>query len=905
MSCKPKSLRAADGMELTERWAKSTKPVGMWQGGEMLSTRGGRAPDTSAFFASPATQQLPDTSAEQQKQLAGSVGNQGADQGEQMMQGMMSSAQQNPMAIMGGGSPQDVSYAMGQAKSQSQGLLRGLQGGLPTGGALGNQQPQLTGRPTGMMGMRDGGEVSPFSVKGIGRSMGFFQTPAEKQAAAVSKIDAEQAAYRARQAAPQAPAPAAPAPTGGISGYVGNSALEQRMKAAGLKNGGTLRTGAGGDVPGTGRGDKIPAKYEPGEFVVSNDMLRADPGLRGELRALRKKVLAKKGMTPEMADAQALNGGKGLRAEGGFGQQGELFPKGVPSSRPLGAQMEIPMRAPEVAPKPAFDVSRYTPPKVNAEGYYENGRSIQSGSGTGQAGQAGPAVKVGGTAPGAQAGRVSAGGSSRAGVLGSLREGLSHQPGPVSKSAFLAGRALSSPLVAGAGKIAGAAGVVQNFNDYKINDPDVDSSASGTWGALRNGDFAGAGRSLSKGALETGMDLGSFAANTADLFVPGTGPSQAYNKMLRGAFGDQLTDNSGSNQAPAPTTQARPATNPAAAPDYSDVNSRANARLLRQQGAGDPTTVQGANGRQYLPGALTPQDHARSDELINAANLNRPKDGNHQATMTNLRDNAASMDLFNQGIAMRGSGIKMSKDANGGIVLSNSTAPEKMPYTDLRGNPTTEYKQTRQWSETPQARAEEMQRLRMAMSPQAIAMATAQRDQYNKDREFGLAQETHNQTVGDKAREGFSKEFGSFNPDGSANPGQTALKQATMQKLFPGIDLMSPDGRSKHLPEAQMISKLYDRFATNPQMGADKWNPMKPKGPGMDTMPNWQGGKLTRQGLGGALTPGGGVNNYYVTHNGVDTPLGSDLSDQELAILDHHLKTGNWRGAPKNVQGGK
>lgn len=63
--------------------------------------------------------------------------------------------------------------------------------------------------------------------------------------------------------------------------------------------------------------------------------------------------------------------------------------------------------------------------------------------------------------------------------------------------------------------------------------------------ALGNGDFAGAGRSFSKGALEAGMDLGSFAANTADLFVPGQGPSKAYNRMLRDAFGDQLIDRSG------------------------------------------------------------------------------------------------------------------------------------------------------------------------------------------------------------------------------------------------------------------------------------------------------------------------------------------------------------------------
>lgn len=119
---------------------------------------------------------------------------------------------------------------------------------------------------------------------------------------------------------------------------------------------------------------------------------------------------------------------------------------------------------------------------------------------------------------------------------------------------------LSNPLVGFAGRAAGAAGVVQNFNDYKIDDPDVDSSNTGTMRALGEGNFGKAGRSFSKGALETGMDLGSFAANTLDYVVPGKAPvSTAYNKALRSTFGGQLIDRSGNNTsptapAPAPAT---------------------------------------------------------------------------------------------------------------------------------------------------------------------------------------------------------------------------------------------------------------------------------------------------------------------------------------------------------------
>jgi len=86
-----------------------------------------------------------------------------------------------------------------------------------------------------------------------------------------------------------------------------NDSLSRRTVK--MKAGGDLRTGHGGVVPGKGKGDKIPAKYEPGEFVVSNDMLAAKPSLRGELRALRKKVLAAKGMTVAQADAKVVGYG--------------------------------------------------------------------------------------------------------------------------------------------------------------------------------------------------------------------------------------------------------------------------------------------------------------------------------------------------------------------------------------------------------------------------------------------------------------------------------------------------------------------------------------------------------------------------------------------------------------------
>ena len=103
----------------------------------------------------------------------------------------------------------------------------------------------------------------------------------------------------------------------------------------------SLRFADGGIVPGTGRGDKIPAKYEPGEFVVSNDMIDDNPGLREQLSGLRAETLAARGKTVEEADAQVLNGGRrpSLRAAEGFDPLSRM-------AKDLTGQNPLPPRSP-------------------------------------------------------------------------------------------------------------------------------------------------------------------------------------------------------------------------------------------------------------------------------------------------------------------------------------------------------------------------------------------------------------------------------------------------------------------------------------------------------------------------------------------------------------------------------
>ena len=138
----------------------------------------------------------------------------------------------------------------------------------------------------------------------------------------------------------------------------------------------------------------------------------------------------------------------------------------------------------------------------------------------------------------------------------------------------------------------GAAAVLPHFNDYKIDDPEVDSSAGGTYNAVKRSDYKGAGMSASKGLLETGMDLGSAVANTLDYIVPGKAPvSSAYNKFLRdqfsdkaaGAMGvpDQFVDNSGDGPAPPEAGAGRGFVNPKNVDPNADVVTLLASRTYR------------------------------------------------------------------------------------------------------------------------------------------------------------------------------------------------------------------------------------------------------------------------------------------------------------------------------------
>lgn len=92
------------------------------------------------------------------------------------------------------------------------------------------------------------------------------------------------------------------------------------------------------------------------------------------------------------------------------------------------------------------------------------------------------------------------------------------------------------------------------------------------------------------------MDLGSYAANTADFLVPGQPFSRGYNKMLRSQFGDQLVDNSGNE----PDAQTQPPAIRPTAPSPTAFAPGQTTRSARDLPGASGESLRGAFG-DYSP----------------------------------------------------------------------------------------------------------------------------------------------------------------------------------------------------------------------------------------------------------------------------------------------------------------
>lgn len=493
--------------------------------------------------------------------------------------------------------------------------------------------------------------------------------------------------------------------------------------------------------------------------------------------------------------------------------------------------------------------------------------------------------------------------------------------------------------------------VTNGFGDYKIDDPSVDSSMGGTLRALGSGDFSGAGRSLSKGALETLMDLGSSATNLVD-GVTSLGPqswqtdlSGTYDRALRSQFGDQLITparREDALNAPAPSAGV-PAVS-TGAPNPTDQRLAAGAQT--PPGVSAPGGAQGSlpaptnnvtrvgnsysggniagditiNGQAPGGGAISPQNMAAADALAQRDSLRSagavmagqgggqgfpvaPRvqhSGNNWQAENNLRNlRVSASSITNDGGRFdRHRGVSPAALAYIDAQRADTVRRGAQPGLDMETIKTNNSLRGQMFDAQSRADAAryasdnslrgDIYRADGAERSARMSAAAAAQKQASDD---VIRQNDLDIKNTDRTRQRFSV----FDKEGKLDEAATNQALLAMDKIAPGFSRMSEDARGKSLPHADALFNLYNRTRQGRELGLGQ-AVFGNSNPPADSMPDFKGGRLKRQGLTGVLPGQAGKDGYFIEMpDGREISLGRGLSETELGLLRRNMQTGTWK----------
>lgn len=595
MSCKPKSLRAANGGELMERFVRH-HGLRMQSGGDRLGTGTwdpyaelwGPHSGSGGLSLQPAQQIPPQAYPTRLRAGAGGglvnppLAGAGAGAGAGAERGSINPPLAQPVTAP----TTDVQWDRGTntfSNAEGRAMNPNFSGKAVPGAAPGVFNSADVLKP---------GQVAPWQGAGVSENTDALMAGVASRSGQASGLSAGTTAT--------------PLET---KTYQHSSIPNSFMAAAPMRHGGQLNMHGSGPVPGKGKGDKIPAKYEPGEFVVSNDMLKAEPQLRDHLHGLRAQVLAQKGMTPAMADARTMTP-RGLRAELSYAGQNN----GIDYVDPKFQRPGIPVPPPYVLP--AVDPA--------------TGAYLKSGA------QAGPLQSTtttvpAGTTPAAPTDYRTQVRDAYSKMNPNLREPLvsAVKRGGGTLGSLARGAARYAPWLAAA---TDAADVVDVATDPKMRGRDTLTevgSKAGKWGAAT---LAGIGTTaatapflgpfaplagIGAGALTyygTGKAIqgarGAFGAETSD---PSSRSNGIVNQLINGSDEGQRT-----SVAPAAAAAAQPAAQPAAS---------AAQPTTKDDGISGRVNVIPAMSKEQIDQELTNPDGSRWNATDNARMAANLRDG--------------------------------------------------------------------------------------------------------------------------------------------------------------------------------------------------------------------------------------------------------------------------------------
>lgn len=168
-----------------------------------------------------------------------------------------------------------------------------------------------------------------------------------------------------------------------------------------------------------------------------------------------------------------------------------------------------------------------------------------------------------------------------------------------------------------------------------------------------------------------------------------------------------------------------------------------------------------------------------------------------------------------------------------------------------------------------------------------------QYDMGKDQRDFALTKATHDQSMGQKYRENFKKEFQVAGADGKPDEIASGQMADTARRLFPGIESADEKTRNAAMADAKELTGIFQKARSQDKVGFDALKFWEPKRAELSGMPDATGGRVeTLSGLGGAVTLGASNGDTTLTKDGKTVNLGR-LNQRQLELLNTAQKT-NW-----------
>jgi len=392
-------------------------------------------------------------------------------------------------------------------------------------------------------------------------------------------------------------------------------------------------------------------------------------------------------------------------------------------------------------------------------------------------------------------------------------------------------------------------GALEHFNDYKLNDPDVDSSAMGTLRAFRDKGWDAGLASAGKGAIEAGMDLGSSVANLADYVVPGKAPvSTAYNRMLRNHFGPLLQDNSGTQQPgvnPEPVSGKPMGAPPAAgAPDAQADPAALPTTSSGSQGLRNvsvvPSPTPDVRGTQERASVLNGQiiDQARQNDAFGAGAHSPDGSGGVAGIQGNTLGGPASAAAFRDAVARS----DLQRGINDAMRNPRTAAAALQAAEGLQGlNTQRDVATLREQGETTRANARNATEMRQASLRAGVEtrgqdvglkghmyqadtslrgqMAQMLRDQFNKDRDFNQHTDELQHNWSSEATKKLTDEFTSTLPQIDGKP--DSERASRYANALPNFVSSRIQGLQDHLKQNPNDAEAQQKLQILQRKGAD------------------------------------------------------------------------------------